>query len=88
MRYGDIASTLAALIKLGHLPSIVLSKLLEQENLTQISNDGSFILLRQLVHSEVTSLPELNAKLWDRIESSGRRHYNRRLASLISIANQ
>lgn len=88
VQYSDIASTLASLIKLGHLPNNVLSKLLEQENLTQITVDGSFILLRQLVHSEVTSMPELNAKLWDRIESSQRRHFNRRLASLVGIVNQ
>ena len=63
----DVASSLAGLVKLGHLPEKVLVEVQQQNQLTILQPEGSLVLLRQLIGAGCKHLPELYEKLWQRV---------------------
>ena len=64
----DLATTLAALMELGHYPKTLIDDLMSNDKLNTLPPEGSYILLWQLILLQNTHLPLYNV-LWQRLLS-------------------
>ena len=63
----DLSASLAAFVKLGHIPTKIFAQIEDQNELATFSPGGSFLLLRELVSQGLTSHQNLIDKLWERV---------------------
>lgn len=81
----DISTTIAALVKLKYIPQTLIDECLKMNKLTTFQGDGSFILLRQLILSGIINQNDLYDKLWDRLDQTHQKIFNKRCASVINL---
>ena len=82
------ASTLAAFIGLGHIPSKLIDGVMTTGTISSLQADGAYILLRQLVSSQIVSMPQLYKALWERVRTGHTKVPNRRCASIINLLTE
>lgn len=82
----DLSATLAAFVKLGHIPTKVFAQIGDQNELVTFSSSGSFLLLRELISQGLTSHQNLIDKLWDRVYQTHQKLSLNRSFSLMKLA--
>lgn len=82
----DLSASLAAFVKLGHIPTKIFAQIGDQNELATFSPGGSFLLLRELVSQGLTSHQNLIDKLWERVYQTHQKTNLSRCFSFIKLA--